>query len=190
MNKIYKKSISLLLAAALLFMALPVGAGFIAAANFIPEGFTPIHTADELEGIGNNAGGCYILMNDIDLSGSSLYPLALDFSGTLDGNGFTVSNFSLLAQEGYIGLLGRNRGTVKNLNITNCSITSYTSYIGCIAALNCGSIFNCNVEASIDYSLSTSCLDIEVYCGFITGDNANAGTVSHCSSQGNLSISA
>ena len=58
---------------------------------------TLITTADELQLISGDLDGTYRLENDIDLSGVSWTPIGttnVPFDGTLDGNGFTISNLS------------------------------------------------------------------------------------------------
>lgn len=65
----------------------------------IPEGYTPIYTAEDLNNIRNNLDGKYILMNDIDLSvyenwepiGTSDTP----FTGEFDGNGNSILNMTI-----------------------------------------------------------------------------------------------
>lgn len=65
----------------------------------VPEGYTPIYTAEDLYNIRNDLDGKFILMNDIDLSvyenwkpiGSSETP----FTGELDGNGKSIFNMTI-----------------------------------------------------------------------------------------------
>lgn len=65
----------------------------------VPDGYTGIYSAEDLDGIRSNLSGKYILMNDIDLSayenwnpiGTSEEP----FTGELDGNGHVIKNMKI-----------------------------------------------------------------------------------------------
>lgn len=88
-------------------------------------GFTVIKTAADLQNIKKT--GNYILMNDIDLSslGTLDKSLLVDhFEGTLDGNGYTLSNLTINSTEDSVGLFGEEFvGRIANLNIDNINIT-------------------------------------------------------------------
>lgn len=106
----------------------------------VPEGYTPIYTIDDLYAIRNNNTGDYILMNDIDLSetasggdwdsGNGWTPIGTPnapFTGTLDGNGYSIKNMhiygELNANQNYIGLFGVcGNCSIKKLAITDCDI--------------------------------------------------------------------
>src|SRR5580765_429823 len=66
--------------------------------------------------LSSNPAGAYQLTSDIDLSDpscpSSLVPIPA-FSGTLNGNGHTISNL-----KGATGLFAQNNGTLSNLSLT------------------------------------------------------------------------
>ena len=103
----------------------------------VPEGYTPIYTAEDLYNIRNNLDGKFILMNDIDLSvyenwepiGSSETPL----TGELDGNGNSIFNMTIKgnyteSDNLYFALFAyMTNGTVSDLNILNTEIN--VSYI-------------------------------------------------------------
>ena len=87
-----KKFVCLLLTLTMLFGL----ASSAFAEKEVPEGYTPIRTAQELDNIRNNLSGKYILMNDIDLGeyenwvpiGTKKQP----FSGIFDGNNHSIKN--------------------------------------------------------------------------------------------------
>ena len=83
------------------------------------QGYTVIHNASEfISKINANKSGKFMLMGDIDLSSVS-YAAISGFSGTLDGNGYTIS--SLTSSGG--GLFEDTSGaTIKNLNIDGFNI--------------------------------------------------------------------
>lgn len=95
----------------------------------------------------------YILREDINLNGATLKP-ASNFSGRLDGNGYTISNFKIdtgapsaaISNYRAVGLFGVVTGTVSNLQLSNVTITNgstaissdKTVAVGAIAGVVCG----------------------------------------------------
>jgi hypothetical protein len=56
--------------------------------------------------------------------------------GTLDGNGHRISNLNLIApKQQYLGLVGVNYGTVRNLGVTNAAVDGYY-YVGGLVGRN------------------------------------------------------
>ncbi len=104
-----KKLLSVLLVFTMLF-----GLGVTVTAQSeteIPEGYTPIYTAEDLNNIRNNLSGKYILMNDIDLSVYENWePIGTQetpFTGEINGNGFLIENLTITSsEETNVGLLG------------------------------------------------------------------------------------
>lgn len=103
------------------------------------QGYAIIKTAADLKNM--STSGKYMLVNDIDLSGTTWTPLFLnkEFTGTLDGNGYEIKNLkvdysSSTNPSSYASLLGRTKGaTIKNLGIQLNSINSSGGYIGALA---------------------------------------------------------
>ena len=91
---------------------------------------TSISTCTALQNIGSTGlNGDYILSGDIDCSGISNFSPIGTFTGTLDGQGFTIS--SLTVNGGFlsdqIGLFSATNGAViRNLSITNANVQGYT----------------------------------------------------------------
>ena len=103
--------------------------------------YTLIRSAADLQAVGNNLAGNYLLDADLDLSSiSNFLPLgstAADsnavpspFTGTLDGAGHTIGGLTQKSESRFLGLFGviGSSGSVRNLTLANCSITS--SYAG------------------------------------------------------------
>ena len=95
-----KKLLAILLTFALCFGILSVAlAAENEAISTVPDGYTGIYTAEDLDNIRNNLSGKYILMNNVDLSsydnwnpiGTSEAP----FTGELDGNGYVIKNMKI-----------------------------------------------------------------------------------------------
>lgn len=105
-----------------------------------PEGYIPISKPEEFCKIGLNAAGNYILMADIDLAGQDYSSIA-GFTGTLNGNGYTVSNAPTTVFSSIEG------GRVENLGV-------YSNLKDCMAGVvyslrDGGSLFNCWFDGSI-----------------------------------------
>jgi hypothetical protein len=71
-------------------------------------------------------------MNDIDLESNEWTPIGTDtapFTGNLDGKDFTINNLKITTSQVYVGLIGYNEGTIKNLKLDNVDInvTHYSS---------------------------------------------------------------
>lgn len=80
----------------------------------------PISTVEDLKNITNDLDGDYILKNDLNLSGITWTPIGTadaPFTGTLDGNGYTISGLTMeedtFAEPSvqYYGLFGVVKGT-------------------------------------------------------------------------------
>ena len=130
---------------------------------------------------GNSFNGKYVfLINDVDMSGiTSWVPIGTSstaFDGTFDGNGRTLTGFTISDDSlDRAGLFGENSGIVKNLflsgsvkgnenvagivarnhnggQITNCTFSGTVqgrAYVGGIAGYNDGMIENCFNEAAV-----------------------------------------
>lgn len=136
------------------------------------DGIIEISTPEELDAIRYNLGGNYQLVKDIDMTGYYTFePIGneLDgaFTGSFDGNGYTIKNLELnYGSYKYVGLFGYLDGPVQNVNLENIEVQA-ARYGGGIAGYGDenGSISNCNVSGSI--SVSNDYFD--VYAGGIAG---------------------
>ncbi len=147
-----------------------------------------ITTVDEFEAMINNRAGNYVLDNDLDFSGETyVSPFSSAFSGTFDGQGFTLKNIAFGKIVTYTGVFGFvSTGTIKNVNFDNVTIgtdetplaMSTSSRVGIVAGYISGAtgkIENVNVTNSqINYSTSSS---IQAYVGGIVGESK--GIVEH-----------
>ncbi len=166
-----KKMIALIVAASMVLSFVPTLSTEVFADGAIIE----ISTKEELSKIGNDAGyplnGSYKLTEDIDLSGISFIPIgtqAAPFTGIFDGNGKTISNLTINSTSLHTGLFGYISGTrddsksasdatswsqgiVKNLTLTDASVTSSQDYTGAIAGyIKDAYIGNCTVSGSVN----------------------------------------
>lgn len=164
--------------------------------------------------IGENLGAYYRLTRSIDLGGIEINPFGYsmnsnggesieEFTGVLDGNGYTVSNFTIKGGT-FAGLFCTisSEGAIENLTLENVKVESKPSnaeysnsrfVIGTIAGENNGkikncvvmSLGNCGVEFSIDNKVTNR--NITVCTGGVVG--VNNGLVSACRVE-NISVKA
>ena len=155
----------------------------------IPEGYTPIYTADDLRALYDvqmDSDVKYILMNDID--GKDVIAPSY-WHGVLDGNGHTITDPHINGIIGeYTGWMCMNYGTVKNLRFRNVSFKfegdKNKYYIGTIAGINYGTIENCVVESGSISNTSTSMPE----AGGIVGYNAPEGVIKNCVNKASVSV--
>jgi hypothetical protein len=109
-----------------------------------------IKTAAQFANMRNHADKHFVLAGNIDLNNINWKPF--EFSGSLDGKGFVVSNLYVNRTDDYQGLFSKITGgyndpiKVKNLTIRGVNISSDNSYVGAIAGQSNGSfIQNCKV---------------------------------------------
>ena len=162
----------------------------------VPSGYTPIYDADDLQNMQEDLTANYILMNDIDLSGINWKPMrpsktgvyTSGFTGTLEGNGFTIRNLTVNAEQYDSGaLFYQNEGTIQNLRVTGqITLTSESGivrYAAALAIYNKGTIYNCTSAAGI-----TAGGDMPVRVGGLASENK--GTIDYCRYTGTIHASA
>ena len=136
-----------------------------------------ISSADELIEIGKNGKGHYVLTKDITLKVPwKTIDIKEGFSGTLDGNGYTVYNLILKGETGIFSNI--TGGTVKNLRLKRVKAAPNASG-GVIAACNYGYIENCSVSGEIETSNAEK-------AGTIAGENN--GSIENCSAEMTVTV--
>lgn len=146
-----------------------------------------ISTADEfvtwLEGVDDDTTGEYVLANDIDMSGVTITS-AVDFAGTLDGQGYSIKNLEsevpLFESIAYGGI-------VKNLVIDeSCSFTPSDYVFAPIVKINDGTVSACINNAEIAYTYSPSTVrDAALIAGIAA---ISYGSVTGCVNNGDISV--
>ncbi|MHC4293413.1 MAG: GLUG motif-containing protein, partial [Planctomycetota bacterium] len=164
-----------------------------------------IATPEDLNSIGDDPcdwNKHFILTEDIDMAGYT-YPTALispeisdvdwrfdgiGFTGVFDGNGLSISNFSIdvnNVNNDYLGLFGCiNTGAeVRDLEMLDVNIIggNDTDVIGALAGKNLGDISDCNVTVNI--TCGTQCSGI----GGLVGGN-DSGSISGCNASSVIEI--
>lgn len=149
----------------------------------VPKNVVKISTAQQLLAINDDLNGHYELIDDIDLTGIAWTPLAsaMDgnttkgFSGTFNGNGHTIRNFSFTPE--WIGFALFNKinasAVVENVCI-EATINDAGSWIGGITVDNLGTIRNCLVDVTLKGSRGDS------YAGGICCNNKPGGVIENC----------
>ncbi|MGN0543189.1 MAG: hypothetical protein ACI4JG_07045 [Acutalibacteraceae bacterium] len=145
------------------------------AASGVPDGYTPIYTAEDLNNIRNNLSGKFILMNDIDLSAyenwQPIGTLQAPFCGKFDGNSFTVKNINISEIEGENPSAGLF-GTVENSQIKDVTVIGQIDVNndnGIRAGLICGEAYNSVVTNCITYGKIDVTTKAAVWVGGIAG---------------------
>ena len=142
----------------------------------------------------------YRLANNITLP-DNWKPICDDtspFIGTLDGNGFTITNLATdsVAPARKIGLFHTNNGVIKNLTVAEVSINAtylagnYSTgdvSVGCIAVNNNGTINNCSVAGAINVRIDDKSSYGSTSNAYIGGIAAyNSGTITGCRNEVNI----
>ena len=140
----------------------------------------------------------YRMVSDIDLGGKKQWtPIDgcdLGFEGVFDGSGHTLKGLYINYKdplsgngEHEIGLFGQVKGTVKNLTVSDSSVTvksdrsPYTAVIA--AVIRGGSVENCHTTASVSV---TSSFDAAGIAGSVNDDAA----VSGCTNAASVTVTA
>lgn len=153
--------------------------------NYIIETFDDLCAMSEMVNSGNEkyVNSSYVLTKDIDCTGeewTTIGTKTIQFNGTFDGQGHTISNLNVNSgagegsRQGLFASLGK-KAVVKNLTVSNASVFPSESPVvgaGVIAKQNNGTISNCMVT---DSSVQLGNWE---YLGGISG--LNNGTIENC----------
>ena len=124
---------------------------------------------------------------NFDCSNYKITPSTNAFKGTLEGNNYSISRFTLFANEtANSGFIALNQGTIQNLRLDNVSILdngvlNSGRYIGFISGSSSGLITNCHVTngyINLQYISRTS--HIGGICGWYN-DGSSVNPISKCS---------
>jgi hypothetical protein len=144
---------------------------------------TSVATLADLDAVRNDLAGDYVQTADIDASptgtdgsaywnsGAGWEPIGT-FTGTYDGGGYTISDLYIDRTTTLVSLFGRvNGGTVSNVLLVDCDITSTQNECGGIVGRLTGTVQGCSVSGSISGSS---------YVGGIAGRIASASSIVEC----------
>lgn len=171
------------------------GAAF--AAEEIPEGYTPIYTAEDLNNIRNNLSGKYILMNDIDLSVYENWePIGMElspFKGELNGNDKSINDLStteIVESNNRIssGLFAFTSGaTIKNLSMNNADvkISETADHFYCVGII-AGNAKYSIIENCISSGMLSANVNGTCSAGGIAGEITTDSNIKNCDSFVNI----
>lgn len=125
-------------------------------AEALANGYTVIESAQDFVNLisddgSNTQGKTFILMGDIDMSSFGYYTPKRNFEGTLDGNGYTISNFTYNSRSQDMALFQSvdMLGMIINLNLDNITnITNDSSTVAGLVCNNNGTLENCSITNS------------------------------------------
>ncbi|MDR2876400.1 MAG: filamentous hemagglutinin N-terminal domain-containing protein, partial [Methylobacillus sp.] len=146
--------------------------------------FADLRTRLSLSSAGNDI---LALASNLNASGTTYAsPLRSSFGGTLEGLGHTINGLSINSADGRVGLFGDFMGIVRNLGLTNVSISGNSVRAGGLAGSNSGgSIINTYVSGTVNG---------EGIVGGLVGDNQLGGVIKNAyayvsvNSSGNANI--
>ena len=117
-----------------------------------------IFTPEELQAMEETNVYCYNyeLMNDLDMTGYDFIPISF-FSGSFDGNGYTISNLTINSDNASVGLFGVTRSAdisnviLENVNIVSTYPSSYCPECtgGLIGYGENTIVYRCSVSGSV-----------------------------------------
>lgn len=121
------------------------------------------------------------LNTDLNLTNMEWTPIGTEsqpYTGTFDGNNYTITGLTVNQTRNYVGLIGciGSDGTVKNVKLENVNITGDGYFVGGVAGTNYGTIENCSVDGTLTNYVQ--------YLGGVVGDNR--GSIIGCSSSGTI----
>lgn len=103
-----------------------------------------VSTCEELQGINDNSAGSYVLANDIDCNGTSFQTISNSFTGTLNGQGYTVSHLNASV------FSSASSAIISNLYIANAQITAGSGTRGILVGnLSNSLVANVHIEGAI-----------------------------------------
>ena len=157
---------------------------------------TAINNASDIQKIGADENypldGLYVLLADVSMSGQNWIAIGTEeepFTGVLNGNNKTIDGLTLTNPEMNAGLFGVNSGSVKNVELTNTSITSAHTFVGGIAGQNNGLIENCHIQSgtisgtgndNVQDVITGEIINGGSRVGGISGQNNDGGMIQNC----------
>lgn len=142
-----------------LLMAFVMVIGLLPATARAAENVFEIRTAEDLSKVSGSNN--YVLMNDIDLSGTSYTGAVISdvsapgtaFSGTFDGQNHTISGLNIETESANgVGLFGTvNGATIQNLKAEGAVKATNSAFVGGIVGKvqNCATIKNCSFTGTV-----------------------------------------
>lgn len=130
-----------------------------------------ITSIEEFYAMKLDSNAYYKLTKDLDFNNESYNNMfySTTFTGHFDGDGHKLTNIKLDQINTYLGIFGFNKGTIKNLNIENVTmtVTKSAQYIGILSGRNTGTIENVEIkDSTIEAAFSRTG---QIFVGAVTG---------------------
>ena len=174
-----KKILSVLISISLLLMSVPA---FAISGTGTESNPYLISSVSDIAKIHNDLDGYYKLTSNINMSGVDFEPIGNEnegsFTGTIDGNGYTISNLDVnLPESKYVGFVGYLEGTIKNLTLSNVDAYGYR-YVGGLVgyAENESYINNCSVSGTIVGTYEIIDIMVGGVVGYLGGEIHNSNS--------------
>ena len=158
-----------------------LGEGTATETNYTYDASTNTYTVYTAKGlqkwaeavISDHAINCTLAAN-IDMTEETWQGANISYSGTFDGNGYTITGLTNC-------FTYMNAGTIKNLTLVEPKISVSTRRAGTVASENWATIENCHVVGG-------SIESTDLPSGGIAGFNGNKATIRACSSSAAVTI--
>ena len=134
-------------------------------------GVYKIWSAVGVQNMADHPDATFEFLCNVDMGGATVRPIgtaAKPFTGKINGVNNIVSNFTVEASDdGYLGFIGLNNGTVQNLIMQNVTLVSKenTKYMGAVAAYSNTELNRVNVTGTMDISAAAD----GAACGSLAG---------------------
>lgn len=150
-----------------------------------------------LENVEQDTAASAVLTADIDLSGETWTPIGSEstpYTGTFDGQGYTISGMTIENAESYSGLFGNVTGTVKNFTVTGSititgdeTVAKVGGAVGSLGTASAGGTVS-GVTSGVDITVSAG----NDHIGGVVGSmpENSSPTVENCIYTGKITVTA
>ncbi|MDE6485616.1 MAG: hypothetical protein K2L14_09530 [Duncaniella sp.] len=123
-----------------------------------------IHTAGDFGLIKNNLAAHYLVADDIDFDGTTLEGFSGIFTGSLDGAGHTLSNFTLSGSPVFstVGQVDADKAVIKNLTFSHVTVDNAPAVLA-------GSVYTTSIENVYVYDLNANITGDMEFGGLVNG---------------------
>ena len=166
---------------------------FVSGAGTSP--YSLLFTMGQVQNINNGLNNNYALANSLNAttdpttpatwtpigtnSSGSILNSGNGFNGTFDGLGNTIANLTINSAAPYNGLFGYSNGTVRDIGVTDASITGYSGTDGAVVADNAGTVAN---------AYSTGAVFGTAFGGGLVGFNEVTGVIVNSYSTAGINV--
>lgn len=142
-----------------------------------------ISSEDELRMISDFYDACWVLTGDVELT--SRWEPVVEFTGTLDGNGYTISGLDIYDKTNSwpneAAFISKNTGTIKNLHLEGTATFESCQPGGAMLVFeNEGRIENCSVKGTVNLILNNTHAQADSDCGGVVSCNSETGVIENC----------